>query len=235
MEEEDIQVCSLDEKCGIQALERAAPDLPLSEKYIRRRECNYIRHGTQSLIGGLNLANGQVYAQVAATRTEEDFADFVEYIIEGEASDRKFIFILDQLNTHKSESIVRLMARLNGEEQYLGIKGKEGILKSMATRMRYLEGHSTTIQEQSMRIRFVFTPKHCSWLNAIEGWFSGLQKRVIQLGNFLSKDHLAEKIITYVNYYNEKLAATINWSKVSKKEIDILIRKVKRIITKLAG
>jgi len=67
------------------------------------------------------------------------------------------VFICDQLNTHKSENLVRLIARLCGIEDELGKKGKSGIL-----------------QDQSHRIRFVYTPKHCSWLNQVEIWFSTL-------------------------------------------------------------
>lgn len=220
----------------MQALERAAPDLPLSHKGVRRRECNYIRHGTQSLIAGLNVAGGQVYAWVGDTRTEEDFVSFIDYVVSSEPDEsRKFVFTLDQLNTHKSASLVRLMARLNGDEQDLGRKGHSGILKSMVSRMEYLEARPSTATRQTQRVRFVFTPKHCSWLNVIEGWFSALQRRVLQLGNFVSQDDLAQRVIHYVDHYNKVWAKTVNWTKAKKADVEALVEKVKRMVTLIAG
>ena len=79
--------------------------------------------------------------------------------------DAEWVFILDQLNTHKSESLVRLVAELCQIEDPLGVKGKSGILKSMETRKVFLE-------DENHRVRFAYTPKHTSWLNQIEIWFS---------------------------------------------------------------
>lgn len=235
-EKNDIEVYSVDEKCGMQALERAAPDLRAAKGEVRRRECNYIRHGTQSLIAGLHVASGQVSASVRQTRTEIDFTNFIEWIVEESSSEAKLTFVLDQLNTHKSERLVYLMARINADKQDLGKKGKSGILKSMATRMKYLEGdHLDKPQQQKQRIRFIYTPKHCSWLNVVEGWFSGLQNRLLTLSNCKSVEELADKIIEYTEYYNEKWAKKINWSKVKKSDIKELIKKTKRLVTKLAG
>ena len=231
-----IEVYSVDEKCGIQALERAAPDLPLAIGHIRRRECNYIRHGTQSLIAALHIATGQVWASIDQTRTEADFVDFIEWTMADLTANQKAVFVLDQLNTHKSESLVRLMARLNGDTQDLGRKGKSGILKNMASRMAYLQGEPLDrMQEQTQRIRFAYTPKHCSWLNVIEGWFSSLQSRLLALANCKSIHDLADKVLQYVEYYNEKWAKQINWTKIKKADIDELIAKTKRLVTKLSG
>ncbi len=236
LNEHGIQVCSLDEKSGMQALERAAADLTLSSGQIRKRECNYIRHGTQTLIGGLNVGDGQLFAHVGESRTEEDFVAFMKDLISREPESRKFVFVLDQLNTHKSESLVRLMANLNDDNQDLGIKGKSGILKNMPSRMAYLEmGTDLAIKEQVVRLRFVFTPKHCSWLNPVEGWFSGLQKRVLRFGSFISTEQLADRVIAYANYYNEKLAKGINWTKSTKAEINKIIERTKMLVSKLTG
>jgi transposase len=220
----------------MQALERAAADLPAAKNHIRRRECNYIRHGTQTLIGALHIASGHVSASVDQTRTEKDFEEFMEWIMQGFQNDEKAVFILDQLNIHKSESLVRLIARLNGDQQDLGCKGKRGILKNQTSRMQYLEGqYPQNPNEQKCRIRIVFTPKHCSWLNVIEGWFSGLQSRLLNLLSTQSTDMLADKVIEYVKYYNEKWAKTINLSKVTKTDVDMLVKKTKSLVAKLSG
>ena len=198
-----------------------------------------MRHGTQTLIGGLALASGQVYAQLGDTRTEEDYAAaFIRYVVQEEADPvRRFVFTADQLNTHKSASLVRLLAELNGDSvtEELGVKGKSGVLKDMNTRMAYLERLTDGPQARARRVRFVFTPKHCSWLNPIEGWFSGLTRRVIQLGSFVSTADLADKILAYVDYFNEQLAHRIDWSIVTKEQIADLVARTKRLVMKLAG
>lgn len=220
----------------MQALERIAADLPLAPGQVRRRECNYIRHGTQTLISGLNVGDGQLFAHVGATRTEEDFVGFIGELVSQQPDGRKFVFVLDQLNIHKSESLVRWAADLNGDEQDLGCKGKSGVLKNMSTRMAYLEaGAHQAINAQSRRVRFVFTPKHCSWLNPIEGWFSGLQKRVLRFASFSSTQQLADRVIAYVDYYNEHLAKAINWAKSTKTDIQKIVDATKRLVSKLAG
>lgn len=177
----------------MQALQRDGVSLPLTKGRIKKREFNYIRHGTQSLIAGIQIATGEVYGQIGQTRTEEDFVDFIDYIVKGEQEGLNYIFIVDQLNIHKSEALVRWVANINNDTAQLGVKGKYGILKDMNSRMEYLS-------RKTGRIRFVFTPKHCSWLNLIEVWFSQLSKRVLQFGNFMSQDDLTEKVLNYLDY-----------------------------------
>jgi len=229
LEESNTLVISIDEKCGIQALERAAPDLPMTSKHIRKREFNYIRHGTQTLIAGIEVATGQIYGHIGQTRKEVDFVKFIEYILDDSKSQElNYIFIIDQLNIHKSESLVRLVAKINQDKQDLGVKGKSGILKNMKTRMKYLT-------RQGQKVTFCFTPKHCSWLNLIEVWFSQLTKRVIKTGSFKSKEDLANKIKHYLEYYNTHLAKAFRWKASKKKEVLEIICKVKRYIAKLKG
>jgi transposase len=222
-EAEGIKVMSVDEKPGIQALERDGETLPTVAEKVERREFNYIRHGTQVLTANLDVATGELMSEtIADTRTEADFADHIGRLIQSVDLSTHLVILCDQLNTHKSESLVRLVARTLGDEQELGEKGKCGILKSMETRQAYLS-------DRGHRIRFVYTPKHTSWLNPIEVWFSILNKHVLHRGNFTSKEDLREKIQRYIAYYNQHWAKAWKWSVVKTKQIEALIAKVMRI------
>ncbi len=114
------------------------------------------------------------------------------------------VFMLDQLNTHKSASLVKWVAEEIGFEGDLGKKGKKGILRSMSSRMEFLE-------TQTHRVRFVYTPKHCSWLNPIENWFAKLQRHVIRRGNYSSIQELEAKIQNYIQYYNQCMIVPLKW------------------------
>jgi putative transposase len=214
-ETEGVHVVSVDEKPGIQAIERDGITLPTKEGQVERREFNYTRHGTQVLTGKL------ITTTIADTRTEADFVAHIVRLIQSDP-EAGLVVLCDQLNTHKSESLVRLIAQVLGDHQVLGEKGKWGILKSMETRQAYLS-------DPDHRIRFVYTPKHSSWLNSIEVWFSILTEHVLHRGNFTSREDLKQKIQRYVVYYNQHLAKTWKWSVVKTKDVRALIDKVMRI------
>ncbi len=195
---------STDEMTGIQALERAQPTQPLKLGQVERPEFEYIRHGTQSLIATWHVGQVQVLnPAIDCTRNEFDFANHIASTIETDP-EAEWVFILDQLNTHKSASLVRLVAACCDGEPDLGIKGKSGILQSMETR-------STFLSDPSHRIRCVYVPKHTSWLNQIECWFSILMRRLLKRGNFLSTDDLKQKILDFIAYFNRTLAKPFNW------------------------
>ena len=161
------------------------------------------------------------------TRTEKDFVNHIEQTVATD-EDGEWLFTLDQLNTHKSESLVKYVAKQINDKQELGKKGKEGILKNMTTRKEYLEN-------KEHRIRFIYTPKHTSWLNLIECFFSGLSKRVLKRGNFKNQVDLKQKILAYIEYYNEYLAKIFNWTIAKKEDIEKLIKSVKRYVAKFMG
>lgn len=189
---------------------------------VERREFNYIRHGTQCLIATIHLASGQLLEPtIQDTRTEADFVAQIHRLVQTNAT-APWVFTLDQLNTHKSETLVRYVAQAIGDDQDLGVKGVSGILKNMPSRMAYLE-------DNSHRLRFVYTPKHCSWLNSIEVWFSILSTHTLNRGNFTSTQDLQQKITRYIHYYNQHLAKAWGWSVVKNKDIQTLINKVKQI------
>ena len=197
-------IISSDEKTGIQALEHKHPLRPMKPGQIEKREFEYIRHGTQTLIASFDVVTGQVLAKVGHTRTELDFVAHVEQLLATDPA-AEWVFIVDQLNTHKSESLVKCVARHGGMDDDLGVKGCSGILQSMSTRAAFL-------QDASHRIRFVYTPKHCSWLNQIELWFSILVRRVLKRGSFTSKEALRQRLLDFIVYFNQTLAKPFKWT-----------------------
>jgi len=200
-----VYIVSSDEKTGIQALERKHPSRPMIAGKVELSEFEYIRHGTLALIASFAVATGRIItASVGPTRKEEDFADHIEAVIASEPK-AGWIFIVDQLNTHKSETLVRLVAQHCGLETELGEKGKSGILQSMPSRAAFLS-------DESHRIRFVYTPKHTSWLNQIEIWFSILVRKVLRRGSFRSRAELQQRIEAFILYFNETMARAFKWT-----------------------
>ncbi len=196
---------SLDEKTGIQALERKHPTRPMIPGKVELREFEYIRHGTLCLFANFEVATGHIVTpSIGPTRTEQDLVAHVRQTI---ATDpiAEWIFLTDQLNTHKSEGLVRLVAEHCQIEGNLGIKGKSGILKSMTTRKSFLE-------DPSHRIRFAYTPKHTSWLNQVEIWFSILGRKLLKRASFSSLDNLQRRILKFIDYFNRTMAKPFNWT-----------------------
>jgi transposase len=198
-------VVSCDEKTGIQALERIAPTKPPAPGEVEKREFEYTRHGTVCLIANLDVATGKVVMPtLGPTRTEEDFVEHVRRTI---ATDPKagWVFVVDQLNTHISEGLVRLVAKLCGTKDELGKKRGTGVLKTMSSRRTFLA-------DENHRIRFVYTPKHCSWMNQIEIWFSVLARRLLRRASFVSIAQLSERIRRFIDYFNDTLAKPFKWT-----------------------
>jgi transposase len=204
LEATGTHVFSTDEMTGIQALERAAPTLPMQPGQVERREFEYIRHGTQSLIANFQVATGQaVCPSLGPTRTEADFAAHITRTVAADP-DAGYIFIVDQLNIHQSETLVRFVAEHCGITDDLGVKEKSGILQSMASRAAFLS-------DPSHRIQFVFLPKHTSWLNQIELWFSILVRRLLKRASFTSTEELRARILAFIEYFN-RYAKPFQWT-----------------------
>ena len=198
-------VISVDEKTGIQAIERFSQPAPESKGGYKRIEYEYIRHGTTTLIAANNVENGQwINYHLGSTRDEADFAQFISKTVDGLPEMDQIVILADQLNIHLSETLVRWVAQREQYEYDLGIKGKKGILKSKGSRKQFLEN-------PDHRIRFVFTPKHCSWLNPIENGFAKVQRHIIRNGSFSSVKELESKIAAYIDFYNLQLAKPLKW------------------------
>lgn len=198
---------SLDELTGVQARERKSPDLPMLPGHVLRREFEYIRHGTLSWFINFDVVTGQVIVPSwGPTRTEEDCLAHLQRLIASDRQATRWRIMVDNLNTHQSEALVRWVAQLEGiAPETLGVKGKSGILHSMESRAAFLH-------DPTHRVVFYYTPKHASWMNQVEIWLSILVRKLLKRGNFLSLDDLRDHILAFIAYYNRTMAKPIKWT-----------------------
>ena len=200
-----VHVVSTDERTGMQALARKYPSKPPRLGLVERREFEYKRHGTLCLMANLHVATGEIIApSIGPSRSEADFLRHIESTVATDPG-AGWVFIVDQLDTHMSESLVRFVGARCAPNEELGVKFKRGHLKSRATRKRFLS-------DPRHRIRFVYTPRHSSWLNQIEIWFSVLARRVLRRGNFSSTADLRRKVTAFIEYFNAVLAKPYKWT-----------------------
>jgi transposase len=196
---------SVDEMTGLQALERIAPSKPMIAGECERIEFEYARHGTLCLIGNLVVTTGELLRPtIGPTRTEADFAGHIKQTVAADP-EGSWVFVVDNLNIHGSESLVKLVARACEVREDLGKKERHGVLKSVASRQAFLS-------EPSHRIRFVYLPKHSSWLNPIEVIFGVIMRKVIRRGSFPSVEDLRTKLSNFITYFNRVFAKPFRWT-----------------------
>ncbi len=197
---------SVDEMPGLQALERIAKTIPMQPGQPKRIEYEYKRHGTLCLIGNWHVALGQMIAPtIKQTRTEDDFAWHIFYTVQTDPN-AGWVFVLDNLNVHCSATLVCYVAELEGiDKSTLGIKGVSGILKSVESRQAFLS-------DRRHRVRFVYLPKHTSWLNQIEIVFGIVGRRVMRRGNFKSLAELKDRLLDFIDYFNRTFAKPFQWN-----------------------
>ena len=197
---------STDELTHVQALERAAPGLPPAPGKVERREFEYTRHGTLSFMVNFDVVSGRVIApSCGPTRTEADFLAHVRQTVESDPAATKWHFVVDNLNTHCSESLVRYVAAVSGSTEDLGEKEKRGILRSMASRTAFLTDPAHTVV-------FHYTPKHASWLSQVELWLSILARKLLRRGTFTSVEDLRAKVLAFIDYFNRTMAKPFKWT-----------------------
>src|SRR5688572_9889985 len=160
------RVMSTDEMTGIQALERKHPTIPMGPGRVERREFEYKRHGTVTLIANFDVAQGKVIApSMGPSRNEADFVTHIKQTVAYAPEPTRWHFVTANLNIPRTERLVRFVAAHDGREADLGENGKRGILKSMPTRAAF-------IADGTHELVFHYTPTHPAWMNQIEMWFS---------------------------------------------------------------
>ena len=192
---------SVDEKTSIQALERKYPHKPMMSGRVELIEHEYKRHGTCCLTAGLEVATGEVMGLLTPNRPAEVFAEFIQWICRTYAEARSIHIVMDNLNTHYHALTCQVVADY--------CQCTIGPTETGRQRRDFLA-------DPSKRIIFHFTPSHASWLNQIEIWFSTLVRKVIRRGDFSSVDDLQDKIIRFIEYYNEHLAKPYKWTYTGK-------------------
>ena len=167
---------------------------------VAKTEFEYIRHGTVSLIGFFDVVTGKMeYPYLNKTRTADDFTVALARLINSDP-DKHWIIVADNLNTHYSEKVTRFVAEQCG----ITDADEKGCFKTTKSRIEFLT-------DPSHRIRFAFTPKHCSWMNQIEIWFGIINKQLLKRKSFLSVQELEHDILSFINQYNSIFAHPFNW------------------------
>jgi transposase len=167
--DQSIAILSYDEKPGIQALGTTAPDRPPVPGKHRSlgRDHEYLRHGTLSLLAGIDLVSGKLHARLEERHRSREFIDFLKQIDAAYPCDTAIKLILDNHSAHISKETKAWLA-----------------------------------QQPKGHFEFVFTPKHGSWLNLIEGFFSKMARSMLRHIRVASKQELKDRIMAYIDDVN---------------------------------
>jgi hypothetical protein len=194
----ELTICT-DEKTGMQILQRRHPTHLARPGHPEKREQDYIRHGTRVLIASFVVPTGEVVWDLGETRTSDDFAAHLLHVVERFADWPRITWVVDNLNTHWSLQACEILAALNGRP----------FVPRALQRGRQRKAFLT---DRDYPHRFVFTPKHGSWLNQVELWFSVLARRFLKRGDFASQEEFAERLRRFLDRYNAEQAHPYRWT-----------------------
>ena len=192
-------VICCDEKTGRQVLERKAPTKPAQPGRRERREHEYIRHGTRVLINALAVATGQIAWTIGTTRKATDFVAHLKQAYAKLPRMKRYDWVMDNLNTHWSLDVCRLVAR------WCKVPFEPRQLKKGPQRRAFL-------CDPSHRHVFHFTPKHGSWLNQAELFFGVLHRRFLARGSFRSAQDFERRLERFLRDYNTRHAHPYRWT-----------------------
>ena len=193
-----LVICA-DEKTGMQILQRRYPTQPVQPGKPEKREHEYIRHGVRALIASFVVATGQVVWNLGQTRTSADFATHLASVVHQLPEMQRYDWVVDNLNTHWSLDVCRLVA------QWCGVPCVAKALRRGAQRRAFLS-------DPTHKHVFHFTPKHGSWLNQVELWFSVLARRFLKRGDFDSAHDFETRLSDYLEIYNAHHAHPYRWT-----------------------
>jgi len=192
-------VLCTDEKTGMQILERKSPTHPIEPGKPEKREHEYIRHGTRALIASFGVPTGHVVWNLGETRTSADFAAHLTHVVQQLPAMKRYDWVVDNLNTHWSLDVCRVVA------QWCKVPFVANDLDRGVQRRAFLS-------DPSHQHVCHFTPKHGSWLNQVELWFSVLARRFLKRGDFYSAQDFAARLGDYLEVYNTPQAHPYRWT-----------------------
>lgn len=198
----ELVVC-VDEKTGIQALERLHPTRPVRPGTPELQEFEYIRHGTRCLLASLVVPTGGVIGSVTERRGTWDFVRHVRDVVVQFPDVKRFHWVMDNLNTHWTFELCQYLGKLSG------VWDGRPPLRTGAQRRAFLA-------DPTHKHAVHFTPKHGSWLNQVEIWFGVLSRRLLRRGESRSAEELAERILAFIGYYDRHHAHPYEWTYTGK-------------------
>jgi hypothetical protein len=193
-----LVICA-DEKTGMQILQRRYPTQPVQPGKPEKREHEYIRHGVRALLASFVVPTGQLVWNLGQTRTSADWATHLANVVHQLPAMQRYDWVVDNLNTHWSLEVCQLVA------QWCAVPFIPKELQRGVQRRAFL-------CDPTHKHVFHFTPKHGSWLNQVELWFSVLARRFLKRGDYASAQDFDTRLTDYLEVYNTHHAHPYRWT-----------------------